>query len=195
MTPRSIRRYVTGFDARGRSVVLDARDIAECGGARQLQSLDDRRRPRAGCGADALPFFPRDGQTVFRIFRIPPAEKLDRAALEAIAEGFFADIGDPRCRVDTSRHPLMHVTPTVDYIMLLSGEAELWLDEGDPVPLKPLDSVVQRGVNHTWVNKGAEDAVFMAVHDWRGPAMNRVVEDSGRAADRLRRGPGIFRRL
>ena len=163
MTPRSIRRYVTGFDARGRSVVLDARDIAECGSAGNFNLWMTGANLAPDAATDALPFFPREGQTVFRIFRIPPAEKLDRAALEAIAEGFFAEIGDPRCRVDTSRHPLMHATPTIDYILLLSGEAELWLDEGDPVSLKPLDTVVQRGVNHTWVNKGAEDAVFMAV--------------------------------
>jgi hypothetical protein len=85
------------------------------------------------------------------------------AAIERLAAGFFAELGDPRCRVDTSRHPLMHATPTVDYIMLLSGDAALLLDEGEPIALRPFDAVVQRGTNHTWLNTGCEDAVFLAV--------------------------------
>ena len=126
----------------------------------------------ADAATDALPFFPREGQTIFRIFRIPPAGQLDRAALEAIAEGFFAEIGDPACRVDTSRHPLMHATPTIDYILLLSGEAELWLDEGDPVPLEAARrGRAARRQSHAWVNTGAEDAVFLAVMIGREAAM------------------------
>ena len=154
---------MTGHDDKGRSILSDARDIAESGGAGNfnLWMTDDANEPMSE--TDALPFFPRDGQSIFRIFRIPPAGQLDRAAFEAIAEGFFAEIGDPACRIDTSRHPLMHATPTIDYILLLSGKAELWLDEGDPVPLEPLDAVVQRGVNHAWVNTGEQDAVFLAV--------------------------------
>jgi hypothetical protein len=59
--------------------------------------------------------------------------------------------------------PLMHTTPTTDYIVLLSGEVSLLLDEGEPVPLRPFDAVVQRGTNHTWVVTGCEPAVLMAV--------------------------------
>jgi len=163
MTARAIRRYVTGLDTNRRSILTDSRDIAESGGAGNFDLWMTGGATDPLQGSQALPFFPRDGQSIFRIFRLPPAAGLDRAAFEKIAAGFFAEIGDPACRVDTGRHPLMHATPTLDYILLLSGQAELWLDEGDPVQLKPLDAVVQRGVNHTWVNTGAEDAVFLAV--------------------------------
>lgn len=158
----SIRRYVTGLDAQGRSTVSDARDIAESGGAGNfnLWMTGGPSNPFEGA---AYPFFPRRGQTIFRLFRIPPSGSLDRAALERIAEGFFAEIGDPSCKIDTTRHPMMHATPTVDYILLLSGEAALLLDEGEPVKLKPFDAVVQRGVNHMWLNIGSQDAVFLAV--------------------------------
>jgi hypothetical protein len=161
--PRAIRRYVTGLDEQGRSMVADCREIAESGGAGNFNLW------LTGAGIDPLnegegfPFFPRKGQTLFRVFRIPPSGSLDRAALEQIAEGFFAEIGDPACKVDTTRHPLMHATPTIDYILLLSGEAELLVDQGDPAPLKPWDAVVQRGVNHMWINTGTQDAVFLAV--------------------------------
>ena len=49
-------------------------------------------------------------------------------------------------RVDTSRHPSMHKTKTIDYIILLKGDVTLLLDE-DEVRLKPFDVVVQRGTN------------------------------------------------
>jgi uncharacterized cupin superfamily protein len=56
----------------------------------------------------------------------------------------------------------MHKTPSVDYIILLSGEITLVLDDGE-VDLKPFDAVVQRGTNHAWVNRGSEPALLMAV--------------------------------
>ena len=67
-----------------------------------------------------------------------------------------------RIRKDTTRHPGMHVTLTVDYIVLLSGEVTMLLDE-DQVDLKPFDVVIQRGTNHAWVNYGTETAVLAAV--------------------------------
>src|SRR5262249_3905494 len=111
-----------------------------------------------------FPFFPASGEMIFRTFRIPPdTPGMSAADLAAIANGFFKGIGDPACRVDNSRHPLMHRTPTIDCIMLLSGEATLLLDEGEPVPLRPFDVVIERATNHTWLNTGSEDAVFLAV--------------------------------
>ena len=65
-------------------------------------------------------------------------------------------------RVDTSRHPSMHKTKTIDYIILLKGDLTLLLDE-DEVRLKPFDVVVQRGTNHAWVNNGSEPALLIAV--------------------------------
>ena len=65
-------------------------------------------------------------------------------------------------RVDTSKHPAMHKTKTIDYIILLSGDVTLLLDE-DEVRLKPFNVVVQRGTNHAWVNNGNEPALLIAV--------------------------------
>ena len=65
-------------------------------------------------------------------------------------------------RVDTSRHPAMHKTKTIDYIILLSGDVTLLLDE-DEVRLNPFNVVVQRGTNHAWVNNGNEPALLIAV--------------------------------
>ena len=57
----------------------------------------------------------------------------------------------------------MHTTPTVDYILLLSGKISLLLDEGDPIALQPFDAVVQRRTNHFWVNTGSEPALMLGV--------------------------------
>ena len=65
-------------------------------------------------------------------------------------------------RVDTSRHPAMHKTKTIDYIILLKGDVTLLLDE-DEVRLKPFNVVVQRGTNHAWVNNDNEPALLIAV--------------------------------
>ena len=65
-------------------------------------------------------------------------------------------------RVDTSRHPSMHKTKTIDYIILLKGDVTLLLDK-DEVRLKPFNVVVQRGTNHAWVNNGDEPALLIAV--------------------------------
>lgn len=48
----------------------------------------------------------------------------------------------------------MHRTETIDYIVVLSGELELELD-CDMVSLKAGDTVVQRGTDHIWENKGS----------------------------------------
>ena len=56
----------------------------------------------------------------------------------------------------------MHKTSTVDYIVLLSGEVTMLVDEGE-VDLNPGDVVVQRGTNHAWVNRTEQPAVLVAV--------------------------------
>lgn len=162
--PRTFRRFVTGNNDAGRSVLVDGSEVQETGGTGNFNFW---RTAPEGVGCDAstrFPFFPRGGETIFRLFRIPPdGPSMSKDDVEHMAAGFFAELGDPSCKVDTRRHPLMHRTPTVDYIMLLSGSAALLLDEGEPILLKPFDSVVQRGTNHMWLNVGAEDAVFLAV--------------------------------
>jgi uncharacterized cupin superfamily protein len=56
----------------------------------------------------------------------------------------------------------MHKTETVDYVIVLSGEVDLVLDDGE-VHLKPFDVVIQRGTNHAWVNRGTQAALLAGV--------------------------------
>ncbi len=71
-------------------------------------------------------------------------------------------MGAAHARVDTARHPAMHKTATVDYIILISGRVTMLLDRAQ-VDLEPGDVVVQRGTNHAWVNRGAEPAVLAGI--------------------------------
>ena len=82
--------------------------------------------------------------------------------MQEIAADAFEKIGAAHHRVDTTKHPAMHKTETIDYIILLNGDVTLVLDE-EEIDLKPFDVVVQRGTNHAWVNNGSEPALLIAV--------------------------------
>jgi quercetin dioxygenase-like cupin family protein len=56
----------------------------------------------------------------------------------------------------------MHLSSTVDYIVLLRGRVKLVLDKDETV-LNPFDVVVQRGTNHAWVNLEETPALLLAV--------------------------------
>ena len=101
---------------------------------------------------------------MFRLFTIPLANpKMTAAEIAALQDWFFKEVDDPNARGDTSRDPLMHQTPTVDYIVVLPGEISLSLNDGEPVKLIPFDAVVQRAVGHSWVNAGSEPALLLCV--------------------------------
>ena len=48
-----------------------------------------------------------------------------------------------------SRHPLMHRTSSVDYVIVMQGEIDMLLDDSE-VHLKAGDVMVQQGTNHAW---------------------------------------------
>lgn len=51
----------------------------------------------------------------------------------------------------------IHRTESLDYVVVLSGELDMDMDE-TTVKLKSGDVVVQRGTNHAWVNRGSQTA-------------------------------------
>jgi quercetin dioxygenase-like cupin family protein len=55
-----------------------------------------------------------------------------------------------------------HRTATVDYIMLVSGEVTLVLEEGETT-VRAGDLVVQRNTVHAWHNRTDEPVVFWGV--------------------------------
>ena len=53
--------------------------------------------------------------------------------------------------------PVMHRTETMDYVIVLSGEIDMDMDDST-VKLKAGDILIQRGTNHAWANRGASRA-------------------------------------
>jgi mannose-6-phosphate isomerase-like protein (cupin superfamily) len=84
----------------------------------------------------------------------PPA----RDALDHMGKSTMQDVvgaaGTPAKGI-APRHPLMHRTRTLDYAIIMSGEIDMLVDEGE-VHLKAGDVVVQQATNHAWVNRGTQ---------------------------------------
>ena len=78
-------------------------------------------------GARALPRPPAHRGSIFRIVEFEPGNAAD-----------------------------MHVTPTLDYAVVMSGEIDMELEDGAEVHLKAGDVLVQRATLHNWVNRGTE---------------------------------------
>ena len=166
-----MRRIITGHNTEGKSVITidgpPARSLSENEGGlyelwntdgNEIDTLDDIDR----ADSEVL-LSPPVGGTKFRYFQINPTpEGIPADLIEATTAAAFEKMGAAHHRVDTTRHPAMHKTKTIDYIILLKGNVTLLLDE-EEVDLKPFDVVVQRGTNHAWVNNGSETALFIAV--------------------------------
>lgn len=56
----------------------------------------------------------------------------------------------------------MHTSDSVDYIAVMRGEIVLVTDK-EEVTLRPGDTLVQTGNNHTWLNRTDEVAVLLVV--------------------------------
>ena len=166
-----MRRIVTGHNQDGKSVIkIDgppSRSIGEdVGGLFEIWNTDGgviQSTDQIDRADIDIILSPLKGGTKFRYFKINPTpEGVPNDMLESLAAEAFKKIGAEHERVDTTRHPTMHKTKTIDYIILLDGDVTLLLDE-DEVSLKPFDVVVQRGTNHAWINNGTEPALLIAV--------------------------------
>ena len=171
------RRIVTGHDEQGRSIVIsDARPenvvpnpadpdrghINFWKTDRVPSNNADYADPMAG-PPSALP--PPPGGTMFRFFQIAPEK--NEAGLSAQMRDrrmarMFEAAGAGDARIPMGRHPSMHRTDSLDYIVLLKGEVTALFDVGE-VKMKPFDVLIQRGTNHGWVNDGEEPALLVAV--------------------------------
>ena len=169
----SLRRIVTDNAESGRSrVLIDAEAakltaVEETGLAEmwtadlapgRLMDAADR------LAAEEIRLEPAAGAVKVRWFTVAPEDAGKTPEENEAAAAFgFALVGASEARVDTARHPMMHKTGTLDVIILVKGEVDLLLDDGEAEALKPGDVVIQRATNHAWVNKGEETALLVAV--------------------------------
>jgi len=172
MKHAKVRRVVTGHDSDGKARVADDRLIAPITSALmpgsavyRLWGRDERPAfPDDGAPRPAESYYPpRDGSR-FMINTIAPGElrpapdvdvEAASAELERLAPGAAA-VMEP----DT---PGMHTTDSIDYVLIVSGEITLELDDGERTVLRAGDVVVQNGTRHAWRNHGIEPCTLVGI--------------------------------
>ena len=133
-----MRRIITGHNKSGKSVITidgaPARSIGEdVGGLFEIWNTDgqpiDTTDGIDRADSEVILSPPVNG-TKFRYFQINPIpEGVPWEVLQDAAAEAFDRIGAAHHRIDTSKHPAMHKTETIDYIILLKGDVSLLLDE------------------------------------------------------------------
>ena len=78
--------------------------------------------------------------------------------------------------------PVMHRTETIDYVIVISGEIEMDMDNSS-VKLKAGDVMVQRGTNHAWANRSDRPArVAFVLVDANPLGIGHAVTPTGTAS-------------
>jgi mannose-6-phosphate isomerase-like protein (cupin superfamily) len=168
---RPVRRIVTGHHPDGRSMVMindDAPNTTEIKGwpglwVTELWTTEEMpvdNKSTEDRGARKMRHDPGPGGTIFRIVEIPP----ESASAPIDARTAFEHLGSetkPRAQ-DSAKHQSMHKTNSVDYLVVLSGEMTMLMEDSE-IALKPGDCIVQRGTNHAWVNKSGKPCVLAAI--------------------------------
>lgn len=103
------------------------------------------------------PFFAGPGETRFVLFTLPsagtaqPGWQDPGVEVPGLTSHFDSDGSG------------MHATDTLDYVVVLSGQISLELDEGVQVHLAAGDCVVQRGTRHAWRNTSGSPATLVGI--------------------------------
>ena len=155
-----IRRVVTKLDPSGKAVVmLDERTKLGAPRPPNLVAniwVTDKSLPDFSWSEDRgktkTGLVPPKSGTIFRVVDFAPESasghptEMDYmmriVGAEAPAKGL------------PPRHPMMHRTRSLDYAVVMSGEIDMLLDDGEVHHLKAGDVVVQQATNHAWVNRG-----------------------------------------
>jgi mannose-6-phosphate isomerase-like protein (cupin superfamily) len=83
--------------------------------------------------------------SVFRVVEFPPGRK------ELSRDAVLREMG--LTGQSESKHAGMHRTRSIDYAVVMEGEIDMILDDGE-VHLAAGDVLVQQGTDHAWVNRG-----------------------------------------
>ena len=166
----NVRRVVTGHDAGGKAIFVGDEQVAPVTLAllpgsefHQLWGADATRTfPDDGSTPEAVTYFPPVGGFRFGFFTIAPdggagaPADLDIGAALAEFEQKLPGMAGYLEPAD----PGMHTTATIDYGVVLSGQATLELDDGVMVALNAGDTYIQNGTRHRWSNTGDVPAVL-----------------------------------
>ena len=137
----NVRRVITGHDASGKAVVK----IDEV--AKNVTS----GRP----GASAVNIWTTEG---FPVNNEGDADEGQRKVATTLKTGTIFRIIEFAPGLAARNHR----TDSIDYIVVISGEIDMELDDS-LVHLKAGDVMVQRGTIHNWVNRGTAPCVLAVV--------------------------------
>lgn len=132
--PPNFRRIVTGHDAGGKAVILfDA-------GAANHKFPSDKISSTLMWSTDRTPTeLYADEDEGNRILGSCPPANGSRFTMMEFQPGNAAH---------------MHRTDTVDYVICIAGEIDMFLDDTQFVTLRAGDVLIQRGTYHAWANRG-----------------------------------------
>jgi hypothetical protein len=164
-----IRCVVTGRNESGKSVIVRDAPVEPVSVA-MLPGYEFHRV----WGSDTVPELPSDGQSPsqhryfppkngfrFGFFTLPPNARrsIDPIDASCALEEFQQKLPG-MIDVLEQDHPGMHTTDTVDFDVVVFGEAFLELDDGVEALLKAGDCVIQNGTRHAWHNRSSEKCVI-----------------------------------
>ncbi|WP_194924867.1 cupin domain-containing protein [Catenulispora pinisilvae] len=168
----TVRRVVTGHDSEGRSRVVDDQNMEPITSALtpgfaayRLWGRDESPTfPDDGSPSGVETYFPSREGSRFVIITHPPEGATPPPDVDTAAA--TAELERQMPGVMASMEPDgsgMHTTDTMDYLMVVQGEATLELDDGERAVLRAGDVVVQNGTRHVWRNYGTEPCTLVAV--------------------------------
>ena len=103
--------------------------------------------------ASAETLLPGAGGSSFMVVTFPPDSVFMSPEFNpALSGAEFVEAVPGIAHAMEPENPGMHTTATVDYCIVLEGEAVLELDDGKVVHLKTHDTVIQNGGRHAWRN-------------------------------------------
>ena len=154
-----LRRVVTKLDAAGKAVVMADSQIPLLAtrspngvgeiwvtqkNPAELSFDHDLAETKTGIQP------PRTG-TVFRVVDFPPiTDAVEKLPLDTMTKVVGPE-STPKKGMPP-KHSMMHRTRSVDYVIVLSGEIDMVLDD-QTVHLKAGDILVQQATNHAWINR------------------------------------------
>jgi quercetin dioxygenase-like cupin family protein len=159
------RRVITGVDDEGRSTVLGDELTPRRATAPAFTICDIWETPYLPVPMDTpaavgdVSIYPPKGGFAFRVCTFPPDSEYDKTA--AYKESLDALQGGDTF-LDDSELPGMHVHDTLDIVTVVSGELHIVLETGETL-LRQGDSVIVRGVVHSWSNKTDKPVILTSL--------------------------------
>lgn len=155
-----MKLVVTGHDENGKSIFshAGAPPRSSSPGSYELWSTRGTIEvpdPTDAAAPAEIGYFAELGETSFKVVSVPPMK--DRP------EGGFGTQMPPELAKHFDPDDMeMHTTDTIDYVVVLAGQAELELDDGQKELVQAGDCIVQRGTRHAWRVVGDEPLVLAA---------------------------------